>query len=101
LRPTRSTLVGGGSSITREFRLRDVIRALDSAASDARVKAVALDLDSFIGGGQAALSDVGEALDKVRRAGKPVVAYATAYSDDSYCSRPMPMRCGSIRSAAF
>jgi protease-4 len=48
------------------------------------VKAVALDLDSFIGGGQAALSDVGEALDRVRRAGKPVVAYATAYSDDSY-----------------
>jgi protease-4 len=57
---------------------------LDSAAGDSRVKAVALDLDSFIGGGQAALSDVGEALDRVRRSGKPVVAYATGYSDDSY-----------------
>jgi protease-4 len=61
-----------------------VIRALDSAAGDTRVKAVALDLDSFIGGGQASLSNVGEALDRVRRAGKPVVAYATGYSDDSY-----------------
>jgi protease-4 len=77
-------LVSGGSAVSQEFRLRDVIRVLDSAAGDSRVKAVALDLDSFIGGGQAALSDVGEALDRVRRSGKPVVAYATGYSDDSY-----------------
>jgi protease-4 len=73
-----------GSPVIREYRLRDVIRALDTAATDERVKVVALDLDSFLGGGQAALSDVGEALDRVRRAGKPVVAYATGYSDDGY-----------------
>ena len=30
------------------------------------------------------LSEVGEALDEVRKAGKPVLAYATAYDDDSY-----------------
>ncbi|HEX8400588.1 MAG TPA: signal peptide peptidase SppA [Allosphingosinicella sp.] len=76
--------LAGGSAATREYRLRDVIRALDAAAGDGRIKAVALDLDSFLGGGQSALSDVGEALDRVRRAGKPVVAYATGYSDDSY-----------------
>ena len=77
-------VLSGGSPATREYRLRDVVRALDTAATDTRVKAVALDLDSFLGGGQSALSDVGEALDRVRRAGKPVVAYATGYSDDSY-----------------
>jgi protease-4 len=69
---------------TREYRLRDLLRALDAAATDDRVKAVALDLDRFSGGGQTALGDVGRALDRVRKAGKPVVAYATGYSDDSY-----------------
>ena len=73
-----------GSGLLKEHRLRDLIHALDTAATDSRVKAVALDLDSFLGGGQSALSDVGEALDRVRRANKPVIAYATGYSDDSY-----------------
>jgi protease-4 len=78
------SLLSGGGPATREYRLRDVIRALDAAVTDDRVKAVALDLDSFLGGGQAAISDVGEALDRVRRSGKPVVAYATGYTDDGY-----------------
>jgi len=72
---------GGGP---REYRLRDVVHSLQVAATDDRVKAVALDLDIFSGGGQATLSSVGEALDAVRKAGKPVLAYATAYDDDSY-----------------
>ncbi|MEO5972227.1 MAG: signal peptide peptidase SppA, partial [Sphingomicrobium sp.] len=49
-----------------------------------RVKAVALDLDGFLGGGQAALGDLAEALVRVRASGKPVIAYATGYSDDGY-----------------
>jgi protease-4 len=77
-------VLSGGSSFTKEHRLRDVVHALNTAATDNRVKAVALDLDSFLGGGQAAVSDVGEALDRVRRANKPVIAYATGYSDDAY-----------------
>jgi protease-4 len=73
-----------GSSVAREHRLRDVVRALDAAQRDDRVKAVVLDLDGFMGGGQVALETVGDALDRVRKAGKPVLAYATGYSDDSY-----------------
>ena len=69
-------LLGGESSFTREYRLRDLVHAIETAASDDRVKAVALDLDIFVGGGQAALAEVGDALDKVRRAKKPVIAYA-------------------------
>ena len=72
---------GGGP---REYRLRDLVRSLEVAATDDRVKAVALDLDIFSGGGQATISAVGEALDGVRKANKPVLAYATAYDDDSY-----------------
>ena len=68
----------------REYRLSDLTAALDEARTDDRVKAVALDLDSFLGGGQTALGELGEAVRRVRASGKPVVAYATAYSDDSY-----------------
>lgn len=79
---TASEVFSGGGP--REYRLRDVVHSLETAATDDRVKAVALDLDIFSGGGQATLSAVGEALDSVRKANKPVLAYATAYDDDSY-----------------
>ncbi len=82
--PDPIDFLAGGSALVREYRLRDVVHSLETAATDDRVKAVALDLDSFLGSGQAALSDVGEAIQKVRRANKPVIAYATAYTDDGY-----------------
>lgn len=73
-----------GSDVMRENRLRDVIHALETAATDSRVKVVVLDLDRFSGGGQVALADVGAAIDKVRATKKPVLAYATGYTDDGY-----------------
>lgn len=67
-----------------QYALRDLVAALDLARSDDRVKAVALDLDGFAGGGQAAMISLADAVRSVRSAGKPVLAYATVYSDDSY-----------------
>ena len=75
-------IIGGGA--LRQHRLRDILHALDRAASDDRIRAVALDLDVFVSGGQTAIADIGNALDRVRRANKPVIAYATGYSDDTY-----------------
>jgi protease-4 len=75
--------VAGGST-RRDYRLRELVAAVDAAKDDSRVKAVALDLDSFSGGGQVAIGDLADAVRRVRSSGKPVVAYATAYSDDSY-----------------
>src|SRR5436853_1675200 len=75
--------VGGGRA-TREYRVGELIHALDGAAADYHVQAVALDLDNFAGGGQTAITDVGAALDRFRRAHKRVVAYATGYGDDAY-----------------
>src|SRR3546814_16312940 len=49
-----------GASVIREYRLRDVVHALGTAAKDTRVTAVALDLDDFVAGGQAALFRVGK-----------------------------------------
>jgi protease-4 len=75
--------VAGGSRV-RQYRLRDLVQALDAAKDDRRVKAVALDLDGFLGAGQTAVGDVADAVRRVRASGKPVVAYATGYTDDGY-----------------
>ncbi len=45
---------------------------------------VVLDLDRFLGGGQVSLAEIGTAIDKVRAKKKPVLAFATAYTTDSY-----------------
>jgi protease-4 len=73
-----------GQPVAQQLRLRDVVRALDAAKGDSRVKAVVLDLDRFAGGYPAALSEVGDAVARVRAANKPVLAYATLYTDGGY-----------------
>jgi protease-4 len=75
--------VAGGNRVG-QYRLRDLVAALDQARDDSRVKAVALDLDGFSGGGQTAMGDLADAVRRVRAAGKPVVAYATGYTNDGY-----------------
>jgi protease-4 len=78
------SLISGNSGVAREHRLRDVERSLETAATSNSVKAIVLDLDAFAGGSQAAVTAAAAAVDKARAAGKPVLAYATGYSDDSY-----------------
>jgi protease IV len=73
-----------GQNVAQEFRLRDVLRAIETARTDARVKAIVLDLDGFRGGYPAALTEVADALRRARDGGKPVLAYATAYTDGGY-----------------
>ncbi len=65
-----------------EYRARDLVRAIRAAAKDKRIKAVVLDLSRFTGGGMVHLQDIGSALDTVRAAKKPVLAYAAGYADD-------------------
>ncbi|KTE19161.1 signal peptide peptidase SppA [Sphingopyxis sp. H050] len=73
-----------GRDQLKEIRTRDVVHALETAATDKRVTSVVLDLDSFLGGGQVSLAEIGSAIDKVRARKKPVLAFATAYTTDSY-----------------
>jgi len=68
---------------TRQYAVRDVVRAIDAAAGDKRIKALALDLSTFLGGGQVHMQAIGDALDRFRQTDKPVLAYAVAYADDS------------------
>ncbi len=73
-----------GRSGPREYRARDVLRAIRAAKTDGRVKALVLDLDSFGGGYPATLNEIAGAIADVRASGKPVLAYATAYTDAGY-----------------
>jgi protease-4 len=66
-----------------EYQARDLVRALDAAATDDRVKAVVLDLSRFLGGGQVHLQSVGEAIARVRAAEKPVLSFAVGYGDSA------------------
>lgn len=76
--------LSGGGQLMKQHRLRDVVRALDASIKDDRVKVVVLDLDRFMGGYPATISQVAAAVGRVRASGKKVLAYATAYTDSSY-----------------
>ncbi|MEE4338375.1 signal peptide peptidase SppA [Erythrobacter sp.] len=76
------TAILTGEAPVREFQARDLVRALDAAAGDDRVKAVVFDLTMFAGGGQVHLQEIGEAIERVKKADKPVLTYALAYGDD-------------------
>ena len=90
-----------GPARRASIRLRDVVRAIDAARTDARVKAIVLDLDGFGGGYPAALGEVADALARASaQSGKPVLAYATAYTDAGYRLAAAPARSGSTRWAA-
>lgn len=68
---------------TRQYAARDLVRAIDEATTDERIKAIALDLTSFTGGPHVSVQEVAEALGRFRAADKPVLAFGVAYADDA------------------
>ncbi len=77
-------ILAGQAPAAGQVRLRNVLHGLETAATDEGIKTVVLNLDNFLGGGQVAIARVGLALEKVKAAKKPVLAFATAYTDDGY-----------------
>jgi len=66
-----------------EHRARDVVHGLRAAAVDDRIKVVVIDMTTFLGGGAVSMQEIAEAIDVVRGAKKPVLTFATAYTDDA------------------
>jgi len=64
--------------------VREVTDSLDRAVTDERIKAVVLDLDGLQGGGLAKLQTIGDKIQKVRDAGKKVIAIGSGYTRDQY-----------------
>lgn len=77
-----ATLLAGEAPPT-EYEARELVRVLDAAAGDERIKAIVLDMTAFVGGGQVHMQEIGEAMDRVRKADKPVLTYSVAYGDDA------------------
>ncbi len=72
-----------GEAPPTEHEARELVRALDAAAGDERINAVVLDMTAFVGGGQVHMQEIGDAMDRVRKADKPVLTYGVAYGDDA------------------
>ncbi len=82
--PDPLALLSGAPAMPGEIETASVVRAIDRATGDKRIKSLVLDLDGFWGGGLANLQSIGEALSRFRAAKKPVYAFSSAYLDDGY-----------------
>jgi protease-4 len=81
----RDSLVAGLSGNGRRLiQLRDVLTVLDAAAKDGNIDSVVLLLDEMNGGGLASLREIGAAVERVKAAGKTVVAWGGAYDQKRY-----------------
>ncbi len=69
-----------------QTQLRDVLRVLEAAATDAKIGSVLLVLDDFAGGGLPNLREFNAALQRFKQTsgGKKVVAWGTGYNQRQY-----------------
>ncbi|MEP6607383.1 MAG: signal peptide peptidase SppA [Burkholderiaceae bacterium] len=67
-----------------ETRVRDVLRALDTAAKDSQITRAVLVLDDMRNAGTATLREVGGALDRFKASGKPIYAWGESYGQAQY-----------------
>ena len=77
-------LANVGGEVRRTVELRDLLVVLDAAARDKNIGSVLLMLDELDGGGLAMLHEAGAAIDRVKAAGKPVVAWGGSFDQKRY-----------------
>jgi len=67
-----------------ETQLRDLLRALEAAATDARIERVVIRSDQMTGIGFAALQELAHAVAEFKKSGKQVVSYADGMDQKQY-----------------
>ena len=67
-----------------EVLVRDVVKVLENAQKDRRIKALVLDLQGLRGGGLDKLRTVANAIDEFKTSEKPVYAIGDYFSQDHY-----------------
>jgi protease-4 len=82
--PARFTVLQALAERERETQLRDVLAALDAAATDPKIGRVLLLLDDMEGAGLATLHEIAAAIGRVRAGGKEVVAWGSAFDQRRY-----------------
>ncbi len=74
----------GGAQQPAEILLSDVLSVLDNAKKDSRIKAVVLDLQYLSGAGLNKLEAIGDKLNQIKAAGKPIYAIGDYYTKGQY-----------------
>ncbi|GMG88550.1 signal peptide peptidase SppA [Biformimicrobium ophioploci] len=77
-------LLLGAEPQQTETRVKDLVDAIDHAAGDARINAIVMELDSMVGGSLSKLEEIGAALQKFKKSGKPIYAIADNYTQSQY-----------------
>ena len=82
--PARLTMLQVLAERERETQLRDVLSALDAAATDPKIGRVLLLLDDMSGAGLATLREIAAAIGRVRAGGKEVIAWGSSFDQRRY-----------------
>ncbi|HEU4851926.1 MAG TPA: signal peptide peptidase SppA [Telluria sp.] len=84
-RPTEALVENAlGGDVKRSTQLRDVLTVLDAAAKDPQISSVVLMTDEMDYAGLAVIGEVSRAIDRVKAAGKPVIAYGSNFTQRQY-----------------
>ena len=67
-----------------EVLVRDVVKVIENAQNDRRIKALVLDLQALTGGGLDKLREVAKAIDEFKTSEKPVYAIGDYFTQDQY-----------------
>jgi protease-4 len=82
--PAQFTVLQALADRERETQLRDVLAALDAAATDPKIGRVLLLLDDMQGAGLATLREIAAAIGRVRAGGKEVIAWGSGFDQRRY-----------------
>lgn len=68
----------------RETLLSDLIKAIDAAAKDSRIKVMVIQTDAMEHGGLSKMQELAPAIERFRKSGKPVIAVGDSFNQDQY-----------------
>lgn len=84
IEPLERALQGLSGNPPKQVQVRDLVAAIDAAATDNRISRILLEPQDLHAGGFAALREVAAALDRFRAAGKPVIVWAANMDQGQY-----------------
>jgi len=67
-----------------ETLVRDLVEAINKAATDSRVTSLVLEPGNLVGGGISKMNEIGQALENFKKHNKKIIAVASNYSQDQY-----------------
>jgi len=82
--PTQRALASIAGNESPEVQLRDLLRAIDSAAKDSRIERIVLIPDEIASVGLATARELGAALDRFKATGKEVIALSGGMGQNEY-----------------